>query len=228
MFGSIENQTALAMGDASSGSGRIASLGLSPGLEKNLVGAITPPAREPSPAGETLRFRRYSLTPGTRVLLRDQQQVPIGDRAFDLIYILASARGQVVERIDLMRRVWPTTVVEECNLRFQVRCARRALGDDGDMIKSVAGRGYFFVAESEPPADRRPALREVGSTGVLGGGSAGSSVGAGAMPVDPAGVQSPEDYRASCELFRELLTAVLQELRDLRGAAPSPPAGSPG
>jgi DNA-binding winged helix-turn-helix (wHTH) protein len=168
-------------------------------------------AEPPGLSGGTLRFRRYSLTPGARVLLRDQQPVAIGDRAFDLIYVLASTRGQVVERSDLMRRVWPTTVVDECNLRFQVKCARRALGEDRDLIKSVAGRGYFFVDETEQGSDAR------GGGTSPEAGNLRSPTSPSYLPPDPAGVQSPEDYRASCELLRELLTSVLQELWRLRG-----------
>jgi hypothetical protein len=105
-------------------------------------------------------------------------------------------------------------VVDDCNLRFQVRCARRALGPDGDLIKSVAGRGYFFLDESEGVSEasdrdtntyaRRPIPLPLPSS----------------LPPDPAGVQSPEDYRASCELLRELLTSVLHDLWRLRGAGP--------
>jgi DNA-binding response OmpR family regulator len=38
-------------------------------------------------------------------------------------------------------------VVEECNLRFQIGSLRRALGDHGDMIKTIVRRGYMLVRD---------------------------------------------------------------------------------
>ncbi len=40
-------------------------------------------------------------------------------------------------------------IVEESNLRFQMAVLRKILGNDRDMIKTVAGRGYIVVAEDE-------------------------------------------------------------------------------
>jgi DNA-binding winged helix-turn-helix (wHTH) protein len=186
--------------------------------------ALRPPeaaaAASPSETIPDFRFRNYSLWLGARLLSKNGQPVELGGRAFDLLYVLLCARGTVVERLELMRRVWPTTVVEESNLRFQVACLRKALGADRDLIKSVAGRGYFFVAE---PGDAAP-----------GGGDnpfeaehepcdsdrPGSPVAQMSLPRDPTGAQTPEDYRASCELMRELLSAVLRELREMRDVRP--------
>jgi len=188
------------------------------GVSADLIGSG---ALEPDPAPpkseEVLRFRGYTLTPGARSLLRDNEPVPIGDRAFDLLYILATARGQVVERLELMRRVWPTTLVAESNLRFQVKCARRALGEDGDLIKSVTGRGYFFVAERDAAPTEREARHPEPAQDVRLQ-TPPERVSQPEWPADPTGAQSPEDYRASCELLRELLTSVLEELRALRDA----------
>ena len=39
------------------------------------------------------------------------------------------------------------TTVEENNLQFQVSTLRKALGEDRDLIRTVSGRGYRFVAE---------------------------------------------------------------------------------
>ena len=181
----------------------------------------------PSEAKPALRFRHYSLLLGARVLLRDGEVVALGGRAFDLLYVLLSARGKVVERAELMRQVWPSTVVEESNLRFQVACARRALGPDRDLIKSVAGRGYFFVAEpGDAAADLGPNQSEAAFEPPTGDWPATPSP-PSLLPRDPTGAQTPEDYRASCELLRELLNEVLNELRELRGASPSRPLSLP-
>lgn len=106
-----------------------------------------------------IRFRGFCLRPGARMLLRDGTPVEIGSRAFDLLHVLARARGSVVAKRDIVRHVWPSTVVEESNLRFQVGVLRKALGRDRDLIKTVAGRGYIFAAERLADAEPRPLLQ---------------------------------------------------------------------
>jgi DNA-binding winged helix-turn-helix (wHTH) protein len=110
-----------------------------------------------------LRFRRFSILPEARVLLASNSPVSIGSRAFDLLVVLAQARGTLVTKEAIIRQVWPSTIVEESNLRFQMACVRKALGRDRDLIKTVPGRGYLLAADvDEPsvrpvPGDARPA-----------------------------------------------------------------------
>jgi len=106
-----------------------------------------PHAPGPAPG---LTFRTYTLIPGARLLLDGGRPVPLGGRAFDLLHILLSSRGQVVAKDELIARVWPCTFVEESNLRFQVGALRRALGRDADLIKTVSGRGYLLAEEVAP------------------------------------------------------------------------------
>ncbi|MDG2527900.1 winged helix-turn-helix domain-containing protein [Caulobacter endophyticus] len=113
------------------------------------IGVVTAFGSEP------LCFRDFSLLPAARILLRDGQAVEIGSRAFDLLHVLLRSRGKVVERAEIMRRVWPTTTVEESNLRVQVSALRKALGDDRELLKTVPGRGYLLavdVASAGEPA----------------------------------------------------------------------------
>lgn len=75
-----------------------------------------------------------------RRLLRDGVPVPLGDRAFDLLAMLAEAAGEAVSAESLMARVWPGITVSPGNLRVQVRALRRALGDEA--VENVPGLGY--------------------------------------------------------------------------------------
>ncbi len=75
-----------------------------------------------------------------RRLLRDGAPVPLGDRAFDLLAVLAEAAGEAVTAESLMARVWPGINVSPGNLRVQVRALRRALGDGA--VENVPGVGY--------------------------------------------------------------------------------------
>jgi DNA-binding winged helix-turn-helix (wHTH) protein len=94
-----------------------------------------------------MQFRRYTLLPTARKLLRDGMEIDIGGRAFDVLLTLLSARGRIVSKDEIMRQVWPSTIVDECNLRFQMALLRRALGGDRDIVKTVPGRGYLIVED---------------------------------------------------------------------------------
>ena len=56
---------------------------------------------------ETLAFLDFELIPVQRLLLRHGQPVRIGGRAFDLLTLLASHPGQVLDSGLLMYGVWP-------------------------------------------------------------------------------------------------------------------------
>jgi DNA-binding response OmpR family regulator len=98
--------------------------------------------------GDTIvRFRRFRALLRARQLLVDGKPVEIGSRAFDLLVVLIEARGALVSKEEIMRRVWATTVVEEANLRVQISELRKVLGEDRDIIKTMPGRGYVFTVE---------------------------------------------------------------------------------
>jgi TolB-like protein/tetratricopeptide (TPR) repeat protein len=111
-------------------------------------------------------FGRWRLLPLSRRLLAGAEPIPLGSRTFDLLLTLVEARGALVTKDELLRRVWPGTVVEESNLAVQVSALRKALGEDAPaLIVTIQGRGYRFTgtirenAESPPaPAAGRPML----------------------------------------------------------------------
>jgi predicted ATPase/DNA-binding winged helix-turn-helix (wHTH) protein len=70
----------------------------------------------------------------------------LGGRAFDVLVVLIEAKGAVVSKDELMRRVWPGRIVEENNLQAQVKALRKAFADR-DLIRTVVGRGYQFRRE---------------------------------------------------------------------------------
>ncbi len=94
-------------------------------------------------------FGPYRLEPTARVLLRGNNLVPIGSRAFDILVALVQNHGQVLSHAELMAFAWPGLNVEASNVRVQLTHLRREIGcgENGDRyIVSVAGRGYSFVA----------------------------------------------------------------------------------
>jgi TolB-like protein/DNA-binding winged helix-turn-helix (wHTH) protein/Flp pilus assembly protein TadD len=84
-----------------------------------------------------------------RLLLRDGQCVPLTSKVFETLLALVSRGGEVLEKNELMRLLWPDTIVEENNLTQNVSVLRKALGDarhEHRYIVTIPGRGYSFVA----------------------------------------------------------------------------------
>ena len=104
----------------------------------------------------TIRVGPYLVRPGARSLEREGEPIDLGSRAFDLLMVLLRSRGNIVSKEEIMRYVWPSTFVEDANLRVQMACLRRVLGRDGDLIKTVPGRGYLAIAEEEECASHAP------------------------------------------------------------------------
>lgn len=70
-------------------------------------------------------FGPYRLDCHARILSRDGVSVPLGGRAFDVLAVLAAARGKVVLKGALLDQVWSRIAVDENNLHAQVSsCAR--------------------------------------------------------------------------------------------------------
>lgn len=98
------------------------------------------------------KFGEFNVDTEQRVLLRHGKPVPLTPKVFDTLLILVENGGRIVEKEELMNRLWPDTFVEEANLTFNIRQLRRSLGDDArnpHYIETVARRGYRFIADVE-------------------------------------------------------------------------------
>ncbi|MFM0553610.1 winged helix-turn-helix domain-containing protein [Paraburkholderia sediminicola] len=95
---------------------------------------------------KSLQFGRFEVTPATRELRLDGIPVHLGDRAFDILLFLVGSNGRIVRKLDLMEAVWPGRIVEENSLEAQISILRRALGPERGCIRTIAGRGYKFIA----------------------------------------------------------------------------------
>jgi len=104
-------------------------------------------------------FGPFQLDLARRSLTRDKVEMPLGERALEVLCTLVTAGGEMVSKRDLVAKVWPGVTVEENNLQVQVYALRRALGEDGDArgyIRTVSGRGYRFVGD--PPSAATPII----------------------------------------------------------------------
>ncbi|MBW9140024.1 winged helix-turn-helix domain-containing protein, partial [Rhizobium pusense] len=88
----------------------------------------------------------------SRELVVDGQPVRIGSRAFDMLAVLIAAKGELVSKNDMLKQVWPDTIVEENNLQVHMSALRKVLGESRGLIQTVSGRGYRLVARQWPPS----------------------------------------------------------------------------
>lgn len=119
-------------------------------------------------------FDEYTIDVSRRELRRGQIAVRLEPQVFDLLVYLIRNRSHVVSRDDLISDVWDGRIVSESTLNSRVAAARRAIGDSGAeqrMIKTLARKGFIFVAEVErreaagnpAPAPATPAEATSGS-----------------------------------------------------------------
>jgi TolB-like protein/DNA-binding winged helix-turn-helix (wHTH) protein len=116
-----------------------------------------------------LCFGRFCLDLARRQLLLDERPLQLGDRALQVLRVLAEANGTLVSKDELMARVWAGQVVEENNLQVQISALRKMLDPEGtgeNWIVTVPGRGYrLLVLENagsytdRPPAGPAPAYQ---------------------------------------------------------------------
>ena len=99
-----------------------------------------------------LRFGPFELSIGERMLRRDNEVLPLGGRALDILIYLADRPGEVIAKQELIDHVWPDVTVEEGSLRVHIAAIRKALADGqfgNRYIANVKARGYSFVIPAE-------------------------------------------------------------------------------
>jgi DNA-binding winged helix-turn-helix (wHTH) protein len=109
---------------------------------------------------------RFELDLEMRTLSCSGEQIHIGARAFDILALLASMRGRLVTKDELIRYVWPHTIVEENNLQVHLSTLRKALGTDRNLIMTLPGRGYQ-LAQNPPDMAQSKAAHSGGTQGTL-------------------------------------------------------------
>jgi len=103
-------------------------------------------------------FGPFRLDAAEHLLLRDGESVPLTPKAFDLLLALVERHGHLLEKDELLKKVWPHTFVEESNLSSNISQLRKALGDGDNgqrYIETASKRGYRFVASVKKVEDER-------------------------------------------------------------------------
>lgn len=99
-----------------------------------------------------IKFGPYRLETRRRRLYRGEDQVRLTPKTYEILLLLVERTGELVEKDQIIERIWPDHIVEESNLSQQVYRLRRILGDSPksqEYILTVPGRGYIFNHEVE-------------------------------------------------------------------------------
>jgi DNA-binding winged helix-turn-helix (wHTH) protein len=98
----------------------------------------------------TARFGRFTVDSERRQLTRDDDEIHLTPKAFDLLALLIAEAPRVVRKDELHRRLWPGTFVSDATLVGLIKEIRRALDDrDGrtPLIRTAHGVGYAFAGD---------------------------------------------------------------------------------
>ncbi len=96
--------------------------------------------------------------------MRDGEPIALKAKALDTLVLLVQHAGRLLEKEELMNRLWPDTAVEEANLTQNIFEVRKALGEvpgEQRFIATIARRGYRFVADVRAIADEDSARDDV-------------------------------------------------------------------
>jgi len=107
------------------------------------------------------RFGDTELDTTLFELRRRGVPVPVEPQVFDVLTYLLVHRDRVVTKEELLDNVWGDRFVSESALTTRIKTARRAVGDDGQsqqVVRTIHGRGYRFVAPVSELDDPDPAM----------------------------------------------------------------------
>ncbi|MEO8483859.1 MAG: winged helix-turn-helix domain-containing protein [Acidobacteriota bacterium] len=96
------------------------------------------------------QFGTYLLDPAKRLLLKDGKPLSLTPRSLDVLCYLVEHHERVVLKDELLTALWGDVVVEEGTLVRHVSFLRKSMQlspDDHEVLVTVPGRGYRFVAK---------------------------------------------------------------------------------
>ncbi|HEY2930275.1 MAG TPA: winged helix-turn-helix domain-containing tetratricopeptide repeat protein [Acidobacteriota bacterium] len=115
-------------------------------------------------SGQFYQFGRFRLDIAGRLLLREGEIVMLPPKVVDTLLVLVQNAGRLVEKNELLKKVWPDAFVEEGSLARTISILRKALGDgvEGqEYILTIPKRGYRFVA----PVKETPTIQPPSAAG---------------------------------------------------------------
>src|SRR5437588_1169465 len=90
-------------------------------------------------------FGPFQLDASSLLLLRDGEPVSLTPKALDTLLVLVQSSGRVLQKDEILSKVWPDTFIEEATLAQNIFTIRKMLGVDANgrpYIETIPRRGY--------------------------------------------------------------------------------------
>lgn len=92
------------------------------------------------------KFREYEIDEGGMRLVSDEKVIEMKNLEFKLFMYLYENRGKIIDKYELIDKVWGEGYYTENNLNVHIKRIRDKIGDDnGSIIKTFWGKGYMLV-----------------------------------------------------------------------------------
>ncbi|MCY3555538.1 MAG: winged helix-turn-helix domain-containing protein [Gemmatimonadetes bacterium] len=102
-------------------------------------------------AAKGFRFDDFVLDIQNRQVRRKHAVLPLSSRYFDVLVLLVSNAGQLVEKNRIFDEVWEHVIVSDTALTQCIKSIRKQLEDDASnprYVKTVPKHGYVFIGEA--------------------------------------------------------------------------------
>ena len=142
------------------------------------------------------RFGACLLDTQQHRLQRAGQSMRLRSKVLQVLLYLLEHRDRTVLKQELCEQVWPQQFISDATLESTVRAARQAIGDSGraqQLIRTVYGYGYRFVAAVEVGSDRHPDVATAAMQSLPGSVSAPAPDVAPTTPLVPCTPIPPGD-----------------------------------
>lgn len=94
-------------------------------------------------------FSSFRFDLAQQILSRDGQNLPLTPKVFETLRVLIENNGNVVDKDELLQKIWADTIVEETSLSKNISVLRKVLKENGSgksFIETIPKRGYRFTA----------------------------------------------------------------------------------
>src|SRR5262249_13743944 len=102
-----------------------------------------------NPVNHLYEFGNFRLDPREHSLRHGDRPVTLRPKVFEILLLLVENNGRLIEKKELLEKIWPGQFVEEGNLNKNISTLRQALGETPaapKYIETVPKIGYRFVA----------------------------------------------------------------------------------
>src|SRR5207244_13293709 len=90
------------------------------------------------PGAKSYRFGHYRLESPGGLLYCANRLVPLAPKVAQTLLLLVEKAGEVVEKEELMKKVWRDTFIEDGSLTRTISVVRKTLDDDANVRNCIA------------------------------------------------------------------------------------------